>query len=302
MPRSQMISAVVQTVFLIACRLIISHNLHASAEGKLTNNDLYKNWTQAMELAGNTSKAINHTTPTIDAGPLHIVVANDTGVNSTLTNISVSNSEESFYWETLPREVFACTIIAFLGYYWQIWLERTFPARPRPSEKVVSEKFAEQDDESREEEVVKKWIAQGKIRRASLSWWNTFVKWVLDVVIGGLWMASVHYLLVGLLKMKPSPKVLLKSLKMEVLLAWGLSLFGSRPLASLVALSIIPAHKRIVFVAGMDLAFWTFIGFFVNLVIPWFATTEFARDVVGNMTEGLRNGTLNAHPRLSNEL
>jgi hypothetical protein len=88
----------------------------------------------------------------------------------------------------------------------------------------------------------------------------------------------------------------------DVLLTCGLSLFGSRPLASLVVLSIIPAHKRIIFVAGIDLAFWTFIGFFVNLVIPWFATTEFARSIVGNMTEGIRNGTLNARPRLANEL
>jgi hypothetical protein len=88
----------------------------------------------------------------------------------------------------------------------------------------------------------------------------------------------------------------------EMLLTWGLSLFGSRPPASLVALSIIPAHKRIVFVAGIDLTFWTFIGFFVNLVIPWFATTEFARNIVGNMMEGIRNGTLNTRPRLANEL
>lgn len=209
-----MISAVVQTVFLIACRLIISHNFHASAEGKLTNNDLYKNWTEAIELAVNTSTASNHTTPTMETSHLHIVFSNDTGGNSTLTNTSVLNSEESFYWRALPRDVFVCTIITILGYYWQIWLERTFPARTRPSEKALSEKFAELDDESREEEVVKKWIARGKIRRASLSWWNTIIKWVLDVVVGGLWMASVYCLLDGLLKMKSSPKVLLNGLKL----------------------------------------------------------------------------------------
>ena len=213
MPRSHMISAVVQTVFLVACGLIVSHNLSASAEDKLTNNDLFKNWTQAVEFAGNASTASNSTTPTIDAGPLHITVSNDTGVNSTLTNPSGSNSQESFYWRTFPRDLLVCTICAILGYYWQIWLERAFPARPRPSEKLVSEKFAEGDDESREEEVVKKWIAQGKIRRASLSWWNTFIKWVLDLVIGGLWMAAVYCFLERLLKMKSSPKLLLKGLK-----------------------------------------------------------------------------------------
>jgi hypothetical protein len=39
------------------------------------------------------------------------------------------------------------------------------------------------------------------------------VKWVLDVLIGGLWTASVYCLLDGLLKMKSSPKVLLEGLK-----------------------------------------------------------------------------------------
>lgn len=189
-----MTSAVVQTVFLIACRLIISHNLYASAEGKLTNNELYKNWTQAVELAGNASIAS---------------IENDT--HSTLTNTSVSTSAESFYWRALPRDVFVNTIITVLGYYWQIWLERTFPARTRPSEKVISDRFAEGADDSREEEVVKKWIAQGKIRRASLNWCNTLVKWVLDVVIGGLWVTSVYYLLNRLLKMKF--KGLLRGLK-----------------------------------------------------------------------------------------
>ena len=212
MPRSQMLSAVGQTVFLVACRLIISHNLHASAEGKLTSNELYKNWTQAVELVANASQAANYTKPMMSA-PLHIGTSNDTGVNSTLMDASGSNTEESFYWRAFPRDVFTYTIIAILGYYWQIWLERSFPARPRPSSKAYSEKFAERDDDSREEEVVKKWIAQGKIRRASLSWCNTFVKWILDVALGGLWIASVYYLLDGLLKMKSSPKVLFKGLK-----------------------------------------------------------------------------------------
>lgn len=85
-------------------------------------------------------------------------------------------------------------------------------------------------------------------------------------------------------------------------LAWAVSLFGSRPLALLVALIIIPAHKRIVFVAGIDLTLWTFIGCFVNLVIPWFATTELAQMIVGNMTEAARNMTLSGPPRIGNEL
>lgn len=91
-------------------------------------------------------------------------------------------------------------------------------------------------------------------------------------------------------------------LSQELLLIWALSLFGCRPLASLVALTIIPAHKRTVFVAGIDLAFWTFIGFFANLVIPWFVNLEVVRGALGSTIEGMRNGTFNGHPGLSNEL
>ncbi|KUJ22217.1 uncharacterized protein LY89DRAFT_396234 [Mollisia scopiformis] len=209
MPRLQMISAVLQTVFLIACGLVISHNLYLSVEGKFTSNDLYKNWTEAVELAAKNHNRSNQTTLAI--GPGAVVISNDTAFNATSTSTSSSNSNESFYLKSLPRDLLVYTIITIMAYYWQIWLERTFPARPRPSVKVVSEKFG--DDESREEEVVKKWIAQGKIRRASLSWWNTFVKWALDMVVGGLWMTTVYILLGGLLKMDTSPKALFKGLK-----------------------------------------------------------------------------------------
>lgn len=86
---------------------------------------------------------------------------------------------------------------------------------------------------------------------------------------------------------------------------WGISLFGPNSLTSLIAMAVIPAQKRLVFLAAMDLAFCTFIGLFANLVIPWVAKTEFARTVLGNMTEAARNATttpVNAVPRIGDEL
>lgn len=50
------------------------------------------------------------------------------------------------------------------------------------------------------------------------------------------------------------------------------------------------AHKRTVCIAGMDLAIWTFVGLFMNLIIPWFATTEIARAVVGEMNAKMAGG------------
>lgn len=39
-------------------------------------------------------------------------------------------------------------------------------------------------DEEVEEEIIKKWIAQGKIKRSSINWMNTFLKWILQMTLG----------------------------------------------------------------------------------------------------------------------
>lgn len=70
-----------------------------------------------------------------------------------------------------------------LLYTWHIWLERLFPSRrsARQSDGAyqVSKEKEVDDDDTREEQVIQKWLRQGKIHRASLSWRNTFAKWAI---------------------------------------------------------------------------------------------------------------------------
>lgn len=218
-----MISAVLQTICLITCSLVAHHILWISAGDKFANIDLYHNYTEALKAADNAAEA-NNQTLRIEAGAVNMTFSSNSQDNGTSSSgpskfhiddlQDVLNPDHEFsFWKTLPRHVFVYTVITILGYYWQIGLERAFPARPRPSAlKVLSDEGKLGDDESREEEIVKKWINQGKVRRASLSWWNTFIKWVLDVVIGGLWVNGVYCLLQGLLEWKPIVEVL-KGLK-----------------------------------------------------------------------------------------
>lgn len=204
-------SAVLQTVFLITCSLVVHEKLWASAGDKVTSNGLYQNYTEALKAAENATSPSNQTF-TIGAGAVNTTSPNTTGdddASSVGPMTSKLETMEMGFWLTLPRNVLVYTIITIMAYYWQIGLERAFPARPRLSDaKVLSNTGQFREDESREEEVVKKWISRGKVHRASLSWWNTWIKWVLDVVVGGLWMNSVYCLLDGLLKMGPTAEIL----------------------------------------------------------------------------------------------
>lgn len=92
--------------------------------------------------------------------------------------------------------------LCLLRHYWHLLLERCFPTRPRGVEidYTGKEKAGIHTDEGQEEEVVKRWIAQGKVRRSSISWWNTFIKWVLNGTVGDLWFVALQYWLDGFLR------------------------------------------------------------------------------------------------------
>lgn len=91
----------------------------------------------------------------------------------------------------LPSVAVDFAYIVLLGTlfcYFEVLLERMFPARPTQVE-VVYERpqgATDADREGREEQVVREWIARGRVRHSSLSWWNTFVKWVLGMTVGRL--------------------------------------------------------------------------------------------------------------------
>ncbi|KAF2964699.1 hypothetical protein GQX73_g8881 [Xylaria multiplex] len=87
------------------------------------------------------------------------------------------------------RTFFSQILLGPLLYFWHIQLERLFPSR-RAAHHLGQNDIAHREskkteadttdaDDVREEQVIQKWLQQGKIRRASLSWRNTFAKWVI---------------------------------------------------------------------------------------------------------------------------
>ena len=93
-------------------------------------------------------------------------------------------------------------LLSALQYWWLIWLERMLPARPRYRDLVVRHEEKVEESEDREEEVVKKWIAQGRVHRASLNWRNTFLKWVLQMTIGISWLHISAHIITTAMQLK----------------------------------------------------------------------------------------------------
>lgn len=220
MPSSTMRTAVLQATALYALTMVLSHHLSGNMFEQVMENEGFQNmtnaWNKTMTLAATTNNTLEKQL-TLDAGDTRNITLsiNNNNINGTTANSTLSTTEtppESFYGRWLPREIVVFALISVLQYWWLIWLERILPARPR--RKTVPhqqhEKVAESED--REEEVVKKWIAQGRVRRASLNWCNTFLKWVLEFSVGKLWYHTVEHVFRVLLKFQ-APSTILQGLK-----------------------------------------------------------------------------------------
>ena len=65
-----------------------------------------------------------------------------------------------------------------------------------------------------------------------------------------------------------------------------------RPLTKLVGLIVIPAHKRIVFAAGAELAWDVLVGCLFAAFVPYLSRAEWVKTLLANMTDQLQ------HPEL----
>lgn len=162
----------------------------------------------------NTSASKIPKRPTLDAGNMNQTLPHYLNNASTIngTQSTMEKSVESFYLRRFPREIFVYLVISSLQYWWFLALEKKWPVRPRYNDVSYQQEEKFDDNEDREEKVVKKWIAQGRVKRASLNWCNTFLKWVLDLTIGRLWYHVVEHVMRETIKWR-SLKLILSDLK-----------------------------------------------------------------------------------------
>lgn len=81
------------------------------------------------------------------------------------------------------------------------------------------------------------------------------------------------------------------------------SLTDLSPLTSLIAFVVVPAHQRIVFMAGIDLLWSTLVGTVLGLLVPWLEGLESIQRIFQEATnEMIRQQTLANSTRSIGEL
>jgi hypothetical protein len=187
-------TAVLQATALFTISTLLSHHMSESAFSQIAENEGWINMTTAL------NKSSPHNIPygrgllTLDAGAEAIMIRNNATTKNGTFDADKAHSE-SYHLQVLPRQVVTFLIMSVLQYWWYIALEKMLPARPSrytSTEKPQLQEKLSEDSEDREEEVVKRWIAQGRVRRASLNWCNTFLKWILDMTVGRLCYYAVE--------------------------------------------------------------------------------------------------------------
>ena len=213
-------TSVLQATAITTFAMVLSHHMSESTFAQISENEGFYNLTQAFNMSAPFHSAYdapekssyNKGEPANGTLSLSRATSRINGAPSNSTFDPTGDMDESFYQRTLPRDVFINFVLYMLEYCWLIGLERILPARPRRREVLHEGKEKVEESEDREEEVVKKWIAQGRVRRASLNWCNTFLKWVLAMTVGKLCNHTAGHLMRGLLKLQ-SPKTLLGGLR-----------------------------------------------------------------------------------------
>ncbi|KAI1337509.1 hypothetical protein F5Y15DRAFT_156579 [Xylariaceae sp. FL0016] len=263
-------------------------NLHNASNGVLSIE--VKNTTES-----DGSPKIDVVVNTTHPGPYNITSLLDSLPSNATTE--KDNSPRPLHDEPLWTVLFPVSLAIFLllaplDYHWNMYLERLLPTRrraalPPPEHR---EKFAVGnggDDESREEEIVRKWIAQGKVRRASVSWLNTFVKWVLTTAV---WNPVCHCLrgvLETMLRLQAPWKILKMRSIMQIFLQTLSFFFGFEPLITLIGLFLVPASKRLPFKEGMSLLAMIVLIAFLQLIIPWGLKHHLVQQLLRNQTEAI---------------
>lgn len=205
MPFSAMWVATAQTTVLTALTKIFKHEAERWTYAGVWENEAFANFTREATIffTGRTAT---------DASVLSngTILLNGTATDGS-GHLTTEPSPYWFYLGELPRSLVLAFTTCALFYWWQVWLERRLPGRSRRVEIVKQSspggEKAEGDEDSREEQVVERWIAEGKIQRSSLSWGNTLLKWILDITIGETCHTLVYITLEMMMDGKPLSEI-----------------------------------------------------------------------------------------------
>ncbi|KAK8060674.1 hypothetical protein PG996_010604 [Apiospora saccharicola] len=261
MDTSDMLSAVVQATVLQVFGGLAAYFLSAGAYDGLWADPVFRDW---WSMLGNqTSPVLDGQNATAAAAAATSTSANNNTVmallNMTSTNYSSDgrfsyptlepNPESLPEWQ-LPKKILAVMLTSALIYLWAV------------------------------EVVVERWIAKGRVRRSSISWYNTMIKWLLEIVARAMLEGVVVDLSMALMNGKAwnTPEDFWGDIILSCVKSW-IGFWGSGgPFVSLVSLIIIPAPNRLVFESAFYMALSIFVQWLLLRIISWAIKTDAVQD------------------------
>ncbi|GIZ49506.1 hypothetical protein CKM354_001253600 [Cercospora kikuchii] len=146
------------------------------------------------------------------------------------------------------------------NFYWQHFLERSFPARKLPSEKYD---VLPQHEDGIELDKMPGTASETDVDSnvsPKLNWKNTAIKWFIDCITMGALLNTVAFLIVmGLLKGRTIAQIgtAIRTETFPIIFAS----YKIWPLASVVNFTLIPVEKRIVFLSAVGLLWGIYMSF-----------------------------------------
>ncbi|KAK7957953.1 hypothetical protein PG988_012801 [Apiospora saccharicola] len=301
MDTSDMLSAVVQATVLQVFGGLAAYFLSAGAYDGLWADPVFRDW--CSMLGNQTSPVLDGQNATAAAAAATSTSANNNTVmallNMTSTNYSSDgrfsyptlepNPESLPEWQ-LPKKILAVMLTSALIYLWAVGLEWAFPTRPRgiqdgeanppTTPNTKRETVIIELSEKQEEVVVERWIAKGRVRRSSISWYNTMIKWLLEIVARAMLEGVVVDLSMALMNGKAwnTPEDFWGDIILSCVKSW-IGFWGSGgPFVSLVSLIIIPAPNRLVFESAFYMALSIFVQWLLLRIISWAIKTDAVQD------------------------
>ncbi|KAF2634097.1 hypothetical protein P280DRAFT_335559 [Massarina eburnea CBS 473.64] len=177
--------------------------------------------------------------------------------------LKAHNTGEPFAFdETLFLHFAILSVITTpVNYYWQNWLERTFPGwKPGKITHTAALSDAEKGTPSREDGENKRALEKDARVR---DWWNIFRKWFCDcITFGALLNTTMFLVLMGVMEGKKWEQIE-GNLKVDM---WKIiwDSYKIWPIANLVSTTYVPVERRIVFLS--------FCGLLWNVYLTMVAT------------------------------
>ncbi|CAH0048091.1 unnamed protein product [Clonostachys solani] len=172
-------------------------------------------------------------------------------------------------------------------YFWDILQDYFLPTRARGVGVDAETEEAVDLDEPQGEATLSRLIVKGTTGRASISWGNTFLKWLVDIIFGTMWKTAVSLLMSGFIGHR-GERMSVSSFLIGNSMTWVARFIHLSNIISFITFIAIPTPQRPLFRTGTGTLISILYTSLSKVAFTGISKSEFKRKFMMQMTESLR--------------